>query len=145
MLNNGKVLSTEVTAHDVRRMPKIFGIDSAVLKGRTTRKQADQVVIEAIDKQFSGTITLAVDVMFIDSLAFFASVSRRLQLISVVSLEDRSQRSIQDAIDGIIASYKVKSFDVKNVVVSDGESAVAALKTYLESENNMAQFAIQVM
>jgi hypothetical protein len=136
MLNNGKVLGTQVTTHDVNRMIKIFGIDPAVLKGRVTKKQAEQVVIETIEKQYSGNITLAVDIMFIDGLAFLTTVSRRLQLITVVFLDDRSQRSVQLAIDSVIASYKVQSYIV-NVVVSDGESAISALKTYLESKGVM--------
>jgi hypothetical protein len=132
MINNGKLLDSEVTVHDVHRMLSIYGTDPAVIKGRTTRKKPDQVTIESIEREISGDITLSADIMFVDGLPFFVSVSKRLQLISVKYLLDKSARELQKAIDETISMYSLQTFKGK-AILCDGESGIYAIKSYIES------------
>jgi hypothetical protein len=63
-------------------MLQIYGVYPAVIKGRVTRKKAEKVVIEEIDREISGNITLAADIMFfVENVPFLITISRRLQLV----------------------------------------------------------------
>jgi hypothetical protein len=132
MLKNGKVLGTRIAIHDVLRMFNIYGTDCSVLKGRVVRKQPDKVIIESIEREISGDLVVAVDIMFIDGVAFLVSISRRLQLIMVEHLANKSAEELLRAVENLIATYKAQSFQVV-AIVSDGESGLKTIKPNIES------------
>jgi hypothetical protein len=129
MLNNGKIVGTRTTVHDVKRMLQIYGVDPAVIKGRVTRKKAEKVVIEEIDREISGNITLAADIMFVENVPFLITISRRLQLILVCPLANRKEDDLKIAFEDMLAAYKLRTFTVV-AVLSDGEKGIAALETF---------------
>lgn len=133
MIRRGKVIGTSVTPHDVDRMLKIYGPDCAVIKGRTTRKQPEPVIIEYVSRQISPHITLAADLMFIDGLPFLVTVSRRLQLVMTKMLSGKTEKDLRDAFNSIVSSYAAQKFRV-NFVLTDGESAVKAIEEHLNRQ-----------
>jgi hypothetical protein len=95
MISNGKLIDSDVTVtvHDVYRMLKIFGTDPSVVKGRTTRKKPEPVIVETIQREISGDITLSADIMFVDGLPFFVSISKKIAIdFSKISVRQVSKR-----------------------------------------------------
>jgi hypothetical protein len=89
----------EVTVDDVRNAQKIFGPDIYALKGKTTRRPAraainDYVEIprELIEAQ-QGVI-LEADIMWIDKVPLFTTISKYIRFITVQYIPDRKEETL---------------------------------------------------
>lgn len=133
LLRSGGLLNTSVTTRDVYNMYRVHGPDVGALKGKTVRRKPDPVKVEAILRTVTGTLTLSVDIMFVSGLPFLLAISRRLCLLSVIYLNDRSMSTLKQSLDDIISLYAVNNFNV-GTILCDGEGAIGALKTYYQSQ-----------
>ena len=121
----GLLPNCPVTVEDVRIANKIYGAEIAALKGKTTRGrpipvQLDNVYVppELID--LHKDVTLVIDVMFINKLAFFITMSRNLKFITVQYVRDRKTTTLAEGIKSVFEIYMSAGFRVRHVLV-DGE------------------------
>lgn len=71
--------------------------------------------------------------MFIEGLTFLISVSKPLDYLMVTNILGKSTEVVWKALWSQISAYKARNFTV-NLLLSDGEGAIAALSSRLNSE-----------
>jgi hypothetical protein len=63
------ILNVPVTVSDLHRAENLYGLDLGVLKGKTTRRRAQEVIverpIEIADMDKSDIIVLCIDIFFV--------------------------------------------------------------------------------
>jgi hypothetical protein len=126
-----------VTARDFVIADAIWGKDIASMKGKT-KKQA----IPVADITVSPTLVqkeqvLAIEIMFIRKFAILIGVSTPLDLTLATSLSSadmlkpsRAAAAVKKGIDYFMGVLQSQDFKAK-LIMSDGEGAVAKLKTEL--------------
>ena len=87
-----------ITKSDAIAMENIFGPNVSNLKGKTVRKMPRHV-LDNIDpvppeilKLHSG-VTLCIDIMFVNKVPFFVTLSRNLKFITVESLQRQENKN----------------------------------------------------
>ena len=83
-----------VTKADIQAAEDIFGPNLGSLKGKTVRRPNDHVeagvdAVPAEILELYGRVTLAIDIMFINKVAFFITMSRELRFGTVEALSNR--------------------------------------------------------
>jgi hypothetical protein len=137
MISSGS--NFDLTARDFQRAESIWGRDLASMRGKSVRKQtvaADLSVKPTIVQQQQ---VLAIDIMFVDKLAFLIGVATPLDLTIATSLlsvdilkPSRAAAVVKKGIlyfIGVLASQNYKT----SAIMSDGEGAVGKIQTELNS------------
>ena len=125
LINSGAVLEMPITTADVRRCYEIYGKSLAEIKGKTT--QIRPVILDRDDLKMSqaivNTVTLHLDVMYVEGAAFLVGVSEPMQ----VTLVEHTISKISTAYGEIIKRF-IRKFNERGVanitLLSDGESAL---------------------
>jgi hypothetical protein len=104
---------------------KIFGPDLGSLKGKTTRSGGEHVktVITDINNEIMDRyrhITLTGDIMFVNKVPFFMTVSRAIKFGTAEMIADRKNHTIVVAIKQVIAAYSKRGFVITHLLM-DGE------------------------
>jgi hypothetical protein len=131
MINSGS--NFDVTARDFQRADAIWGRDISSMKGKTMRKQAASADISVRPTVVQQQQVLAIDIMFIDKLAFLIGVATPLDLTIATSLLSldilKPSRAAAVVKRGILSSWQYKT----SVIMSDGEGAEGMIQTELNS------------
>ena len=114
-----------VTLEDIRLSQKIFGKDVATLKGKGVRKQASAVIEDVVEVpqdliEAHKYVTLCVDIMFVQGLAFLVTISIDLKFRTVEYLPSRTSRDIYAALDNVFRKYNKGGFEIR-IVRTDPE------------------------
>ena len=127
----------DVTAYDFQVADAIWGPDIASLKGKQTKAKSmvpDTTLGVPIVQQQQ---TLVVDIMFIDQVSTLVAVAYPLDLTLGVTLDrtisgkaSRAAESVKKAIEIILSTLRARNFTT-SVIYSDGEGAIAKLKSQL--------------
>ena len=77
-----------ITNDDITNANKIFGTDLATIRGKTVWRRPKRVITDYVNiprmlVDANQQVTLAADVMFVNSVPFLVSVSRNINLISI--------------------------------------------------------------
>jgi hypothetical protein len=122
----------------------MFGRGVASLKGKITRQQL-QTVLGAVAKnlpkeimEHCRDITLCVDIMFVNRIPFFMSISKKVRFITAEVLNNRKQGSLIKALQRICGVCRKRGFHITNIH-GDGEFECTrgAVATDLRSELNI--------
>jgi hypothetical protein len=107
--------------NDVRRYFEIYGNNEGSVKGKATRKKPDEVTTENLVDIPSAVlkdhriVSLCADLFYIEGLPYLTTISKGLMFTTAESLENRKYDTILDGILGVIAFYKLKGFNVKQI------------------------------
>ena len=112
-----------ITRGDVIEAEDIFGPNLGALKGKTVsrpgqhvRTGIDPVPYEILKTHHS--IALAIDIMFVNSVAFFLTTSRMLKFGTVESLENRQVTTIVRKIKTIERLYHQLGFRIESMLAN---------------------------
>ena len=127
IVTNNLLPNCPYTRQDIQAAEDIFGPDLGSLKGKTVRRsprlaRPTSVSIPADVMSRYRKVTLAVDIMFVDKIAFLVTLSRNIRFGTVEVLPDRKQHSIIKAIKNVQALYVPRGFTVETALM-DGEFA----------------------
>ena len=119
-LDSNIIRDCKLERRDVSAADDVFGPDTAILQGKTTRKKASNVpaylspVPPDILKRYHD-VTLCVDVMFVNRIPFLVSISRHIRFGTVELLLSRTSDALLDGIRRIADVYSRRGFQITRV------------------------------
>ena len=98
-LKQKMVPNTHITADDAINAELIWGIHLGIVQGKTRRMSPDPVISDYIDVppdllKVHHNVTLAADIMFVNKIPFFVTVSRNIKFYAGHRLPDQKKRHI---------------------------------------------------
>ena len=134
MIERGVLNNCPVTAKDVIRALKIYGIDIFYLKGKETHRSVTFEEAVSVPRLIDKKQVLYFDNMFIVKMCFLISVSKPMGLITVTPLGKhsgtRSAVNLKEAIRQHINVYAKYGFIIAEVH-SDSEAGIVAEQEWL--------------
>ena len=123
----GMINDCKITVQDIKNALSIFGPDIFALKGKTVRQKPTQVVTEYYEipseiMERHRNITLVCDVMFVNGIIFFITVSRFIKFCTVENIADRSKDTLLKCFKHVVDYYNRRGFSVKFILM-DPESS----------------------
>jgi hypothetical protein len=104
----------------------IFGRDVNSLKGKITKQQL-KAIIGAVANNLPQTImehyreiTLCIDIMFVNQIPFFMSISKHIRFLTCELLENQKAPSLIQALKRIYGIYRKRGFVITNIL-GDGK------------------------
>jgi hypothetical protein len=133
-----------INRQDAINAHAIFGRDIGSIKGKTTRRKLKGIlgsVANNLPKEIMETyrdVTLCIDIMFVNKIPFFLSISRIIRFITVEVLDNRKQASLIKALQHIYGIYRKRGFRISNILGdSEFECTRGAVATDLRSKLNI--------
>jgi hypothetical protein len=140
---NNDIPNYPVGRQDVLNSADIFGRDSGTPQGKITRRKLEGTrgsifnIPRQIIEQYRN-ITLCIDIMFVNQIPFFLSISRNIKFITVSVLANRKEASLTKALKEIHAVYPKRGFHIRNTLGdSEFECTRGVVASDLNSELNI--------
>lgn len=114
-----------ISRHDIAAAEDIFGPDVGSLKGKTVRRPVPHASTKLIDvplplmKQYQN-VTLAGDIMFVNRIPFFVTISHSIRFGTAEMLANRQASTILTAIKQVRNVYAQRGFRITTMIL-DGE------------------------
>ena len=121
ILENNLIRDCPVTSADAKRAQYIYGVDIAVLKGKTRRTKPmsvptrDLVPLPNHVLKWHSKVTLCVDLVFVNQMTFLHTISRNLCFRTVEYLSNQSKKTLLEAVDNVIRFYHARGLKVEHV------------------------------
>jgi hypothetical protein len=125
IVDNNLLPNCPVSRRDIMAAEKIFGPDVGSLKGKTIRKGSERVEMSYADIPASllsqyREVVLAGDIMFVNKIPFFVTISRYIKFGTTEVLQNQQSKTILHAIRQVLAVYKKRGFIVTTLLM-DGQ------------------------
>ena len=113
-----------ITTENIKHADTLFGPDLATIRGKTVRRKPTHVVTDYVDipralVDINKQVTLAVDVMFVNSVPLLVSVSRMINLIAIEHAPKCNATKRGDLIQHIIRVYARAGFTVQTILMDN--------------------------
>jgi hypothetical protein len=107
-----------ITRDDIMAAEKILGPDVGSLKGKTVRRKGAHVeyaattIPDTIMLQYRD-VTMGADIMFVNKLPFFVTISRNIKFCTAQLIPDQKHETLTKAVRDVRATYMKRGFRVK--------------------------------
>jgi hypothetical protein len=104
-----------VTREDIINADKIFGPDVGSLKGKTVRRHTEHVEVAntpvpaTLMSQYRDII-IGADIMYVNKLPFFVTISRYIKFGTAVLIADQKHETLVEATRDVFNIYKKRGF-----------------------------------
>ena len=110
----------------------IYGPNVGALRGKTPRQVTEHVTanVDPVPPEILALhrdIVLAIDIMFINKIAFLITISRGLRIGSIHALDNRQVPTIRDSLRAVLQRYQRRGFRIQTILADDEFQPVAAL------------------
>ena len=114
-----------MTKSDILVAEDILEPEVGILKGKTTRRKPDTVrgVVEPIPPSLMGQyrhVMLGADIMHVNGIPFFLTVSRHIKFGTIEPLINRKQEVLVNTMKAVVQIYRRAGFQVTQSLM-DGE------------------------
>ena len=145
ILDKNQLPNCPVTRRDALMAEAIFGPDLGSLKGKTVRRAPTPVTVPANDlpadimAQYQN-VTLCGDIMFVNKIPFFVTISRHIHFSTVEMIANKEMSTLLTSIKAVTALYQQRGFKITELLM-DGEfkslhTDLAALGIQLNTTSN---------
>ena len=122
---------------------KIYGANIAALKDKTVRTKFDPVISDYIDVpeavlHANRNVTFSADIVFVNKIPFFTTISRDIKFNTVEGIETRTIRQLVDSTHKVRALYSARGFKLTNANL-DGE--FLPMRRHLQEMGIIGNFA----
>ena len=120
MVDNKVIKNCPITRRDIKMARDIYGKNTAMVKGKTVRKQVPHVrediesVSDEILQQYKD-VTLECDIFYVNGVRFISTISRHINFRTVRALTNARKETLLNAVKTVLGIYKVRGFKVKQV------------------------------
>jgi len=118
MVRDSLINNCPVTLDAIRVANNIFGPDAASLQGKMARRPPEHVDSELVDTRNLDVIVIA-DLMFVNGLSFFVSISRNITLITVTYMPSRTTADLKKGMTQIVLVYRRRGLTVTTAMVDN--------------------------
>lgn len=125
LVDNNLIPNIPITRKDIIAAEDIFGPDVGSLKGKTVRRSP--ISVESYDVNIPPSImetyrnvTLAADIMFINKICFFMTISRNIKFYTAEMITNQKMPTILHAIKQLKAIYMKRGFNITTILM-DGQ------------------------
>ena len=125
ILRHNLLPNCPIQPRDVIAADDIFGPDTGSLKGKQVRESPDPV--ETIITEIPTTlyeryrnVTIAIDIMYVNKIAFFVTISRDIRFATSEMIPDARVNTIMKVIKHVLNVYKTRDFKVTHIL-ADGQ------------------------
>jgi len=100
----------------------IFGPNLGSLRGNTTRKKPEKVILNTLNNLPSGLlaehgdVTIAIDVMYINKFPFMMTTCQAIHFGTAEMIKNKAKSTILKSIQQIINTYHGRGFKIRNVL-----------------------------
>jgi hypothetical protein len=121
ILKNGQIRNCPITVEDAKQAFIIYGPCAANLKGTATKSSADHVkslvpaAIPSYITKHHKNITLCIDIFYVQKIAFFTTISRKIKFRTIAMLTDRTKSSILKQFNLVIKLYNSHGFSIEDI------------------------------
>ncbi|KAL7574572.1 hypothetical protein ACA910_015922 [Epithemia clementina (nom. ined.)] len=119
ILANNLLRNCPITLDDARRADKIFGSDIGMLKGvkgpSSSVPSTMPTTLPAHIMESHHRVTLAMDIFYVNGIAFFHTISRKLQFRTIAPIASRNKATLLLETMAIIKLYQARGFIVDNI------------------------------
>jgi hypothetical protein len=117
ILRSNQIKDSPVTIEDAMVAIKIWGPSVAALKGKTVQKRPEPVETDIVSilkeiRELHKEVALTIDILFVNKIPFFLTLSRVLFFITVTHLPNRSLDQVFKVLKGIFNYYLQQGFCV---------------------------------
>jgi hypothetical protein len=124
IVKEGLLPHCPVTTEDIAAAEDIFGTDVGTLKGKTTRQAPERarmtgVAVPAEILNRYRKVTLCGDIMFVNKIPFFVSISRNLKFGTAEMIANRQQKTVFNAIEHVCKLYRSRGFKVEFILMDN--------------------------
>jgi hypothetical protein len=132
IVNDNLLPNCPITRKDILAVEHIFGPDVGSLKGKTVRRGAPHVDICTFDIPASlisqyHEVVLAADVMFVNRIPFFVTISRDIKFGKTKVLPNQKSPALKSAMTHVLSIYRKRGFIV--TTIAQGEHFFLSLAT----------------
>jgi hypothetical protein len=125
VLENNLLPNCPVTRDDIVAAEKIFGPDVGSLKGKTVRRTGEHVEHAAVTvpseiMELYRRVTIGADIMFVNKLPFFVTISRNIKFCTVQLIPDQKSKTLVHAVWHVRATYMKRGFEIESLLM-DGQ------------------------
>ena len=114
-----------VSSKDITNANNIFGPSLPIIKGKQVRKKPSRVEPQYISipaqvMELNKFVTLVADVMFVNGLPFFVTLSRNIRFATVQFVPRRTANDLSNVLNEVLMLYKRAGF-ICQTALMDGE------------------------
>jgi hypothetical protein len=125
IVNKNLLLNCTVTAADIKATKHIYSPDVGILKEKTVRRKADEVLVPFTDVPSSKIeryqdITVSADIMKVNGMSFFMSISQYIKFGTAEFIESHHAKVILKAVTHLRNVYAKGDFRIVTILM-DGE------------------------
>ena len=120
ILHMNLVKNCVIMLNDIQLAQKIFGLDVATIKGKTTcvapmTVKFDTIHIPCKLCMAQSNLELCIDTMFVNSMVFLAMISKRICYRTATWIQFREMSSYRSVLDRLFKFYQNAGFQIKRV------------------------------
>ena len=124
LVSKNFIRNCPIDRRHIQAAEDIYGPNVGGLHGKTPRRNVGHVtaIVDPVPTEVllaHGDVTLAMDLMFINKVAFLITVSRGLRIGSVHALDNRQASTVRDSLLFVLNKYERRGFRITTIMADE--------------------------